>query len=152
MKPFVVDKFCIHLRSFLCLTSAFYHSSNWPIIVLSAIFHTSSFIQLIDYLYELRGEDTPVIYDPKSERCNAFLQATNLFVCIPVIMDVVFVALCLSTSDYTSSIHLLSSTLVCIILSIISSFYEMTHVAFHGLLILQTAYLSNCVIEHNHRL
>jgi len=149
MKPFVVDKFCIHLRSFLCLTSAFYHSSNWPIIVLSGIFHTSSFIRLIDYLYDLRAEDRPIVYHSKSERCKEFLQATNLFTSSPVVMDVVFVALCLSTSDYTSSIHAVFTTLMCFTLLVVSPFYEMTHVAFHGFLILQTAYLSKCVILHN---
>jgi len=148
MKPFVVDKFCIHLRSFLCLTAAFYHSSNWQIIVLSAIFHTSSFIQLIDYLYDVKQTDNIIVYHPKCEQCKGFLEATNLFISSPVVMDTLFVAL--FASYYISGIHLLFTTVACMLLLVVSPFYEMNHIAFHGFLALQTVYLCKCVISHNH--
>jgi hypothetical protein len=141
IKPFFVDKLSIHMRSFLCIATSLYYTSS-PLIYISLLVHISSITRLIVYMYELKMEDKRIVYDVKDENSMHFLTTTNMLISAPVLFDT-FTNI-YHSPDIFSRIHIFFITVALGLVLKINPFYEMNHVVFHMLLMLQTAYFCFC--------
>jgi hypothetical protein len=142
IKPFFVDKVSIHLRSVLCLTTCIYNSDMFSTFLsISIMYHTIAILQLLKYLYSLKKHNE-VIYNGNNEKTKDFIMTTNFLVMLPVSIDIILVGM--NSYLLVNRIHLFSISLLIGIILHVEPFYELTHIAFHLCLIVQSMCISLC--------
>ena len=152
MKPFFIDKICIHLRSLCLLATGVYGSPIWALfLTVSATCHSVGIITLLNYLYNLKSKGEVVQYavsENKKEdnlkylKAEQFLSITNYMVSIPVIIDICIVGI--HSESMMHHINLIVTTAWIANILYIQPFYELNHVLLHFSLIVQNIFLCLC--------
>ena len=129
---FLTDSTWISVRSFLVIVTNYYdHEKFCNIIALSGGFHLLTLYYSIINSFEL-------IIDRDTKR-NNFLALHNIFVSSPILFDVILV--CLNSKKEISIPYFFVNVTIGI-LYYIQPYYNLTHVGFHILLIIQNYYMN----------
>lgn len=127
---FLIDSFCIRLRSFTSLMTNYYDSEyRVPILALSVTLHTISILGCIINLM--------VAFIHNRKNYETFYKFHNLILGIPMAYDVILICVN-STIDLRIPFLLINISIP--LLFIIEPFYRLTHAGFHILLIAQNYY------------
>jgi len=136
---FLNDCAFINLRSFLTVFTSYYdHNYFIPIIIISSVFHFTSFYQTILNLFKL------FIHADDVEMKNNFVNMHNIITIIPVACDILFVFI---NSNNEIGVPFLTVNIIMALLFMVVPFYKLNHFAFHVLLIVQNYYL--CLSHNN---
>jgi len=137
---YMKDQLAIHFRAFLCMltsggfdlqTRYILHSSE----ILSAILHSSFFLSTCLYIY----------YHKNRRSTSNEPLVLKILISLPMLYDTYIVIM--NSSDFVSSISLITITWLITLTLKTAPFYEMNHFAFHLLLMCQTYCLSRCNSE-----
>jgi len=133
---FLQDIGAIHLRSFLAVLTQFNFGAS---VYLSAAVHYLFYILNICQIYYLQGyfritKESPVY--------NLFILFQYFCLIIPCELDIILI--CWNVRDSVYSIHGMYSSVLMFLIFIINPFYDLSHVAFHLCLILNTYICANC--------
>jgi len=143
--PFIQDKFAIHIRSFGCLlTSSFYNQHLFSMVLMSSIFHCSSFVSLLFYFYYIKRNNYKIVYND-SKTTEYFLTTTNILSIIPIIIDSTIIAY--NSHDLIEQINVLFILIAIGMIMKINPFYDLNHIFVHIGLCVQTYIMSNCNIS-----
>ena len=135
---FLQDIGAIHLRSFLAVLTQFNFGAS---VYLSAAVHYFFYILNICHNYYLQGyfritKESPVY--------NLFILFQYFCLIIPCELDIILI--CWNVRDSVYSIHGMYSSVLMFLIFILNPFYDLSHVAFHLCLILNTYICANCNI------
>lgn len=143
--PFIQDKFAIHVRSIGCLlTSLFYSELFFGFVIVSTIFHCTSYTSLLMYFYYIKRNNHRIFYD-ETDISNSFLTTTNLLTIIPIIVDSSIIAY--NSYDLLKQINVLIVSITIGMILKINPFYELNHIFVHIGLFFQTYIMSKCNIR-----
>lgn len=148
---YLKDKLAIHFRSFLCLLTSCNFDINSPFILnnkelLSLSLHTNFFIFAIIYIYFNYSKNTSelLIESPQQSKSSFIL---NILISTPILYDSCVVIS--NSNDFTASINLIFIHVIIGFILKMKIFYEMNHLAFHILLMVQTYFLTRCNLRAN---
>ena len=129
---FLTDSTWIAVRSFLVIVTNYYNKENFCIIIsLSGGFHVLTlYFSTINCFELIIDRDTKI---------KNFLSLHNVFVSLPILFDVILVCLN-STKEISIPYFFVNVTIG--ILYYIQPYYNLTHVGFHILLIMQNYYMN----------
>jgi len=131
---FLNDNACIHIRSLLAIITGYYNSPFfYEVVIVCGLFQVLCFYRGTINVIQLLQNDHNV-------KTN-FYKIHNIFTFLPVGLDVI-VAL-LNTRSNALSVPFLFINIAIVLLFAVNPFYNLTHVAFHILLIMQTYYISH---------
>ena len=133
MVSFFNDSIFINIRSLFIVLTNYY---NTPLLVsvlcLSGIFHTMSVYYCVLNIFQLMTN----IETEKNG--NVFFFQHNIITAIPIMVDVFFIFM---NSTTEIAIPFLLVNIVMGLLFVVEPFYNLTHVAFHLLLVVQNYYM-----------
>ena len=133
LEYFLNDYACIHIRSLLAVITGYYNSPFfYEVVFVCGLFQVLCFYFGIINVIQLLQND-------KNVKTN-FYKIHNIFIFSPIGLDVIMVAL--NASSTNVSIPFLFINIAIALLFAVNPFYNLTHVAFHILLIMQTYYIS----------
>uniref|UniRef100_A0A6C0B173 TLC domain-containing protein n=1 Tax=viral metagenome TaxID=1070528 RepID=A0A6C0B173_9ZZZZ len=139
MKLFFNDSLFIHIRSFLTVVTSYAATNDLLFAcIISGMFHSIFIYHSIINIFDLYKYDN-YNYNEKNKKQSQFLKLHNVIMILPISVDVLFVYF---NSSNDIGISFLLTNILIGLLMIVEPFYKLTHVAFHGLLIVQNYYLS----------
>jgi len=153
--PYIDDVLLIHIRCFCCvLTNTNLYTSlthNLPIMNLqmgkvyfSLLLHTASVYHFVKYLFTLKQDNHSLTINDTDAKKLAPLQFLQGF---PILIDSLIIAF--STNSLTHRNNMLLITVLIFINGKVAPFYQMNHLVFHILLLLQTIFLCQSNIAAN---
>jgi hypothetical protein len=152
---YINDVLLIHIRCFFCiLTNTNLYTSlthNLPIMNLqmgkvyfSLLLHTASVYHFVKYLFTLKQDNHSLTINDTDAKKLAPLQFLQGF---PILIDSLIIAF--STNSLTHRNNMLLITVLIFINGKVAPFYQMNHLVFHILLLLQTIFLCQSNIAAN---
>jgi len=138
------DKLSIHTRSFLCvLTSCGFDLQSKLILneksIVSALMHTNFYLLAIFYIYFQYGKNTETFFIKSAKKTKTNLML-NLLISAPIVYDTYVIVS--NSNNFSASVNLIFLTYLIGLILKLEPFYELNHLAFHVLLMIQTHFLS----------
>jgi len=146
LEPFIYDKYAIHLRSFLALTTlSLIRSTSQKFIFFSIGYHGISLASLNMNIIKTLFTNNKIVYD-ETENSKKISKKIEALASIPCLIDTIMI-ICYHTNKYELKSELIIiSVAVGLILSV-NPFYNLNHVLLHLFLILQTNCISNYALQ-----
>ena len=130
---FLSDKSAIHMRSFICVLTCLFHTTNQVNWILGS-YITNSLFWLIQILY----------VKERDYKRNEFLLITNIFTCIPILLDTFILSYFAKNNIHSIQLFIVSAIIGMVLK--IEPLYHYNHVLIHGFLLLQTSILCQCIL------
>lgn len=152
---YIDDVLMIHIRCFFCILTninLYIHlTNNLPnmhlqmgLVYFSLLAHTSSMYNIVKYVFMLKIENH--ILTVNGDDADKMLPI-QFFQGFPILLDSLIIAF--STNILTCRNNMLVITALIFINGKVAPFYQMNHLVFHGLLLLQTIFLCQSNVETN---
>jgi len=128
------DNLSIHLRSFLTVATNYYYHNFWYIFIVSSfIAHITSIYRILENIIQCA---TDLHYNKKN-----LYKINNILTQLPITVGIVYIFI---NSKPQYSIPFLLVNIIIGLLFYVKPFYNLNHVVFHILLLVQNYYLCLC--------
>ena len=141
--PFIYDKYAIQLRSLFALISLLLMKNIYNFYI-HIIYHLISFFYFNTTIIELLLENKKIIYD-NSEESKKIIKQFDLLSSIPCLLDLIYIIYYSNTIKQKTNLLLI--TILLGITLFVKPFYSLNHVLLHVLIIFQTLFLVNCILD-----
>ena len=106
--------------------------------------HTHFFTLSVFYLYYVKRKNNRVFCENSAEN-KKFITITNFIVTLPILFDI-FIILS-NSKNIVLNINIMFMTFIMVSILQMNVFYEMSHFAFHILLMVQTYLFTSCNMQ-----
>ena len=146
LEPFIYDKYAIHLRSFLALTTlSLIRETSQKFIYLSAFYHTISLATFNMNIIKTLFSNKKIVYD-ESEDSKKIIRKLDTISTLPCLIDTLMI-ICYHTNKYELKAELIIISAVIGLILSVKPFYNLNHVLLHFFLILQTISITNYALQ-----
>lgn len=146
LEPFIYDKYAIHLRSFLAITTlSLIRSTSQKFIFFSIGYHVISLATLNMNIIKTLFTNNKIVYD-ETENSKKISKKLEVLSTIPCLIDTLMI-ICYHTNKYELKAELIIISLAIGLILSIKPFYNLNHVLLHLFLILQTNCISNYALQ-----